>query len=272
MDYLNVFLVSMGGTATLLIVAGYLAKSYITFQLNKEMEDYKTKNNHDYNIKIEELKSKLQIITAQDIRKTEYQDVMKKYQGPLLHAAYDLQSRLYNILAQGFITKYYLQGNSGEKDYVVNNTVFVIAQYFAWVEIIRREIQFIEFNDITKTKEISRLRDNIYTLWQTNKFDDLFRIWAGEQRAIGELMIVGNNNQLGCIGYASFLAKLTNNKEPLFEKLQSDVKDLSTKVEDSFTRLTEIQHALIDTLAYLDPDYIRFPEECRSYIPNKATN
>lgn len=263
MDYINVFLVSVGGSASLLAIAGYAVKSYISFQLTKEMEAYKAKNNLD----IEEVKANLQVMVANDIKDREFQYVMKKYEGPLLYAVYDLQSRLYNIIEQGFITRFYLQGSDNEKDYVINNTVFVIAQYFAWVEIIRQEIQFIEFKDIKRTKEISRLRDRIYGLWQSSEFDDLFRIWAGEQRAIGELMIVERNNQLVCIGYSSFLTCLTNNNEPLLEKLKSDVKYLTNSEEESFSRLTEIQHTLIKTLNYLDPDNIRFPEECRSFVP-----
>ena len=83
-------------------------------------------------------------------------------------------------------------------------------------------------------------------------------------------MIEERNNHLNCIGYASFLKMLQNNQEPLFEKLQSDVIALSERVSDSYPRLTEIQHALIDILNYLDPEYIRFPKERRSYVPSNA--
>jgi len=270
MEFLDVFLVSIGGTATALLIAGFLSKSLLTHLFAKEMESYKSKINHENSVALEAIKAELQQSAKKEDRLVEYEKVMKRYQGPLLHAVYDLQSRLFNIIMQGLIEVYFINGKEHERDYVINNTVFVIAQYFAWTEIIRKEIQFIDFRSSEKTKKMSELRDNIYSLWQTDRFHDLFRIWAGEQRAIGELMIEERNNHLNCIGYASFLKKLQNNQEPLFAKLQSDVIALSESVSDSYPRLTEIQHALIDILNYLDPEYIRFPKECRSYVPSNA--
>ena len=267
MEYLDVFLVSIGGTATALLVVGYLSRSLISHLFNKEMEGYKARISLENNIALEEIKAELQRNAKGEDRTIEYEMIMKRYQGPLLHAVFDLQSRLYNIIVQGFVDVYYVHGNDSEKEYVVNNTVFVIAQYFAWTEIIRSEIQFMDFGDLNKTKGLSELRDNIYGLWQTDRFLDPFRVWAGEQRAIGELMIEEKNNQLTCIGYAAFLNKLKNNNEPLFEKLKFNVVSLSSSGSQPFSRLGGIQHALIDILDYLDPECIRFPKERRSYSP-----
>ncbi len=83
-------------------------------------------------------------------------------------------------------------------------------------------------------------------------------------------MIEEHNNHLSCIGYAGFLKKLQNKQEPLFAKLQSDVIALSEGGATNYPRLTEIQHALIDILNYLDPEYIRFPKERRSYVPSNT--
>lgn len=267
MEYLDVFLVSIGGTTTALLVVGFLSRSLIGHFFTKEMESYKSRLSRENSIELEAIKAELARSAKDDDRATAYEQVMQKYKGPLLHAVYDLQSRLYNILAKGFIQAYYTRGNDSEKAYVVNNTVFVVAQYFAWTEIIRREIQFIDFRDAADTKKLSLLRDSIYGLWQTDTFSDPFRVWAGEQRGIGELMIEDKNNQLTCIGYAAFLRRLENNDEPLFNTLQSTVESLSHSPVVSFPRLREIQHALIDILAYLDPDYIRFPSEHRQYAP-----
>jgi len=267
MEYLDVFLVSIGGTTTALLVIGFLSKSLVIHIFNREIERYKSQLNYENNIAIEKIKAELSRSAKNEDRTIEYELIMKRYKGPLLHAVYDLQSRLYNIIAQGFVNAYYIKGNDSERDYVVNNTVFVIAQYFAWTEIIRREIQFIDFQDSESTRKLSELRDNIYGLWQTDSFSDPFRIWAGEQRAIGELMIEDVNNHHSCIGYAAFLNKLQNNDEPLIKKLQTDVESLSKSGTDSFNRLRDIQHVLIDILDYLDPEYIRFPKDRRSYVP-----
>ena len=171
---------------------------------------------------------------------------------------------------QGLITVYLTNGKEHEREYVINNTVFVVAQYFAWVEIIRTEIQFIDFRSLENTKELSELQDHVYSLWQTDMYDDSFRIWAGEQRAIGELMIEKHNDKLTCIGYAGFLKKLQGNNEQLFLKLQADVAALSGNGTTFFPRLKAIHKVLIDTLYHLDPEYMRFPKDCRSYISSNA--
>lgn len=270
MEYLNVFLVSIGGSATVLLVVGFLSKSLIAHLFAKEMESYRQKLNYENSAALEAMKIELKQNVKNEDRVFEYEQVMKRYQGPLLHAVYDLQSRLYNIIVQDLVQAYLVNGNENEQEYVKKNTVFVIAQYFAWTEIIRKEIQFIDFRSSQNTKELSELRDNIYRLWQTDSFHDLFRIWAGEQRAIGELMIEHHNDRMSCIGYASFLKKLSSNHEPLFDKLQGDVVVLSKSGSNSYSRLAEIQHSLIDILNYLDPDYIRFPKERRNYVPVNA--
>ncbi|MCG8311863.1 MAG: hypothetical protein MI976_01490 [Pseudomonadales bacterium] len=265
MDIINVLLVAIGGTATALLAVGFLSKTLVSHLINKEMENHKAQLSHENNIALEEMKAALIRTAKNEDRTIEYELVMKRYKGPLLHAVYDLQSRLYNIIVQGLVNVYYTNGNDSEKEYVVNNTVFVIAQYFAWTEIIRREIQFIDFRDLRQTRELSELRDNVYGLWQTDGFDDPFRIWAGEQRAIGELMIENLNDRSSCIGYATFLKKLEDNTEPLFKKLQKDVESLAIAGTDSYPRLQAVQNALIDILDYLDPEYIRFPKDRRSY-------
>ncbi len=266
MEYLEVFLISIGGTTTALLIAGSLSRSLLTHFFAKEMESYKSKLNHENSVALEALKAELQQSAKTEDRLVEYDQVMKRYQGPLIHAVYDLQSRLFNILVRGFIAVYFVDGNDHERKYVVNNTVFVIAQYFAWTEIIRNEIQFLDFRSAAQTRNLSELRDNIYHLWQTDVFDDSFRIWAGEQRAIGELMIEERDKRLTCIGYAGFLKKLEDGREPLFTQLQADVVALTESGSASHPRLTEIQNSLIDLLKYLDPDYLRFPEKRRTYV------
>ena len=91
---------------------------------------------------------------------------------------------------------------------------FIVVQYFAWTEIIRNEIQYIDFQGSEKSKQMSQLRDKINSLWQTDRYRDSFRICAGKQRAIGEVMIEGCENRRDCIGYTRFLKRLQNKKEP----------------------------------------------------------
>ena len=134
-------------------------------------------------LKIDNEKSKA---TAQRERET------SNFKEPLARAAYDLQSRLLNILKQNLINVYFVNGNEREKKYVVNNTAFLIGQYMCWTEKVRREIQFIDLGSSEKTCELLTLQNRIYRAWGTDLQPKTFRIFAGEQRAIGEaLMKVG---------------------------------------------------------------------------------
>jgi len=114
---------------------------------------------------------------------------MSRFKEPLIKAAYDLQSRLYNILMMDLLGVYYKNGDSREKNYVLESTLFLFAQYFCWTEIIRKEIQFINLGEDHKTKKLSDLLNKISQTFLTDEYGKTLRIFAGEQRALGEIMI-----------------------------------------------------------------------------------
>jgi len=142
----------------------------------------------------------------------------------------------------------------------------LVAQYFAWTEIIRRDIQYIDLGQDKKARDLVRLQDDIYALFQTDEFDSMFRVFAGEQRAIGERMIRDGPRGPECVGYGAFLDQLAKAPDPLLEPVRQDVQTLSTKLEVARPRLVALQNALIDLLAVLDPDFIRFPAERRTKV------
>jgi len=196
-------------------------------------------------------------------RRVEFEATVARFRGPLLHAAFDLQSRLWNILRNSFIDSYYRNGTPRQQTYVVENTLFVIAQYFCWIEIIRREVQFVDIGD--ETAALSKLRNRIYYLWQTsNGMPDGFMAWAGEQRAIGELMIIERPNGPDCIGYAEFLAAREQGRLSLLDPLAADIERLPDDPDHGKVRLEAVQAELINLLALLDPDYTFFAEGHRT--------
>lgn len=69
--------------------------------------------------------------------------MMSQVRDPLLWAAFDLQSRIFNIVDQFFLRAYFLHGSEEERAYAKRSTVFVFAQYLAWMEIVRRRVQFL---------------------------------------------------------------------------------------------------------------------------------
>ena len=203
--------------------------------------------------------------------KLEAEQLARKFREPLAHAAYDLQSRIFNIVKIGFLDLYLKNGTSRTQLYAVKNTLFLIAQYFAWTELVRREIRYIDAGKDEETRRLARLRDDIYAIWQSNGYDPLFRIFAGEQRAIGERLMCEGPGGPRCMGYASFLDFCQQHPDSLLTALEAEITALGSSVERATPRLVALQHALIDLLTFLDPDAVRFPETTRTKLEMRHT-
>lgn len=194
------------------------------------------------------------------------QKEISKFSEPLARSAFDLQSRLYNILKQNLIEAYLVHGSDRERSYIAHNTVFLVGQYLCWTELTRNAIQFIDLGESNRTRELLLLQDTIYNLWGSDRQDPLFRIFAGEQRAIGEALIQTGAQGAECMGYGAFLKSFNKGENPLVDALRADVTSLSGDLSQASERLTNLQHALIDLLQMLDPEYLRFPRDRRLKI------
>ena len=147
---------------------------------------------------------------------------------------------------------------------MIDNTAFLIAQYLCWTEIIRRQVQFVNLEKDGETKRLQQLQGHIRGRWASDRLPPIFRIFAGEQSAIGEAVIQYDARGPECIGYGGFLKTLGSDKDVLIDALRQDVTLLVAQVALGRARLTEIQHALIDLIDMLDPNYFRFPKDRRS--------
>jgi outer membrane murein-binding lipoprotein Lpp len=216
------------------------------------------------------LNAKLQMERDQALARREAQTTLSKFRDPLMHASYDLQSRIFNILERGFLDRYYLRGSDREKGYALENTVFLVAQFLGWTEAIREEIQFVDLDGNEQTRQLRYLQDAIYTQMQTDRIDSGFRLFAGEQRAIGELMIKRDGGVCRSIGFAAF----TSSRDPAIDQwlnsVRDDIKATSSDIARSKERLTMMQHSLVDLLDFLDPECIRFPRDNRRKVSPDA--
>jgi phosphoglycerate-specific signal transduction histidine kinase len=217
-------------------------------------------------VKAAHVASQLESLRLAEQRRFEKENTIARYREPLAQAAYDLQSRIYNIVQRNFLQRYLTNGTDRERGYAINNTVFVLAQYFAWTEIVRSDIQFIDLGEDAQTRELRRLQDNIYAILQNDAGHPLLRVFAGEQRAVGERLVTRTRDRADCMGYGAFLDQLPAGKDPLLDALRDDVVQTSRNVGVATPRLVALQHALIDLLAYLDPDNVRFSEDRRSKV------
>lgn len=189
---------------------------------------------------------------------------IQAYSAPLAHAAFDLQSRLYNFLRKDFAEVSLKGDDEKSRSYAVENTAFLVAQYFCWSELARQQVHHIELENPEKTRELLRLQDRLHSEWGTDRYALAFRIFAGEQRAIGEALFVGTAGSIGCLGYGQFLKAFPTGENALIDAVRADVVALENGFEAARPRLTKVQHTLIELLDLLDPTSQRFRAESRS--------
>lgn len=218
-------------------------------------------------LRVKRVEAQLELQRAEAGRRAETEQTARRFREPLGRAAYELQSRIFNIIKGGFLSIYLEGGDDRTRSYAINHTLFVIAQYFAWTELIRREIQFIDLGADEETRQLAQLQHKIYSCWQTDKYDhSLLRVFGGEQHAIGERMIWEGPRGPQCMGFASFLDYLKGGPDPLICALKADVQSLGSCLEVALPRLTDLQHSLIDLVVFLDPEAVRFPKRNRTKI------
>lgn len=196
--------------------------------------------------------------------------LMSKYRNPLLRSATDLQSRLYNIHQQNFLKRFYHQSPSAQ-NYAINNTLYVVAEYFGWVEILRREVQFLDLGDLELNRRLSELLVNINQAFAHYKPKGAFQLHNGDQRAIGEIMTVPRpgSEMIGydCIGYATFVKKMGDPEfAGWFAKLKDDIDTMGNAPKIDAERLVLIHSKLIDLIDFLDPHCVRVPPKYRTRI------
>lgn len=209
---------------------------------------------------------------------------LRLYRDPLLRAAFDLQSRLYNIAARGFLSRYWIDGNEEQRFYARWSTLWLFGQYLGWVEILRREVQYLDLGSRTANRRLQRRLNEVSAALASDSRGgkDSFIIFRSDQRAIGEFMVVERPSQTehrpDCMGYSEFNETLaTLEAETASSRSASSAqtsvviswaerfaRDLEATAETSGAvglhhRLVGIQRRLIDLIDVLDADRLRYP-------------
>jgi hypothetical protein len=196
--------------------------------------------------------------------------VLDRYRGPLLDAAWDLGDRIDNIVARDFLSTYAFDDE--RRDVALQSTLFRAAQYFGWVEILRREIQLLRFEgsgDTWRTAYfISLVTRRFATDWydwdsahrQALAWNDEYdreqlpprhlMLWQEEQRGIGERMI-DDNATVRCLGYASFIEDYDRRFDGLLARFRAHLE--MPGVQNSL-RLVEVRDALARLVQQLDEE------------------
>jgi hypothetical protein len=179
------------------------------------------------------------------------EDVLKRYREPLAAAAFDLQSRLYNILELDFMGLW--GGSHARAEDAIRTTLFRLAQYFGWTEILRRNIQFLSFPEAAETRRVTQLQQQITRSFLTHEPGEALMIWSDEQRAIGERMIVEEHGDVLCMGFAGFRDACDGPFSTWCERLKDEIGEPSAQ-----ERMREVQNRLCDLVRTLDPGELRY--------------
>lgn len=210
------------------------------------------------------------------LRTMEKRNLMESYGASLAWAAYDLQTRLYNVLnghrldnspgpGRGFLTVCLTHGTPREADYVRRSTVFVLAEYLGWVEILRRDVQFLDLGrSRTNRAVMTKISEIGHALGRMSQDSNALRLFRTHQRAVGELLVhaEGEPGRRRCLGFAEFCHRLDADEafHQWFRPLLADVDELAADAGPSVPRLETLQKLLIELIDLLDPKGERFPQ------------
>jgi hypothetical protein len=226
------------------IVAAAIS-AYVAIRQSR-MDERLTRLNHD-------LDAELHRRDALFDRGLAAEDVLTRYREPLAAAAYDLQSRLYNILRLDFLGLY--GGDDPRAAEALMTTLFRFAQYFGWTEILRGDIQFLSFPEADETRRVADLQWRVSQCFLTHGYGRAMMIWGDEQRALGEQMIVEQYGKVLCMGYAGFREQCATTFAGWLERVRAELGDDTAR-----QRLLDAQHALCELVESLDEKRVRYTQ------------
>jgi hypothetical protein len=213
-----------------------------------------------------QLQNNLATRREQASRKSALHDATERYRSPLLRAAIDLDGRLYSIVQLDFMKRHLTSKEPSEREYATTSTIFRLAEYFGWVEVLRRGVQFLDLGDEVRSQELTRLLHEVSLCFaNSHEFPDAaLRIFRDEQRAIGELMldpVHGDPRGYQCIGYAAFSTKLSADPSFVrwFARLGEQIRVMADSPPEFLDRLVQLHESLTLLLDFLNPGGVRYP-------------
>jgi hypothetical protein len=198
-------------------------------------------------------------------RKERIREEVLRWANPILGSVKGLTSRLANILDQGLHVALDPEADEGwpvdenwaiDRDYALESTLFVFAEYFAWVQLLHERMSFELFAS-------QRTKDEFFAaIWKVSGALSHWpkppvhgagrdtQVFVLQQRAIGELLIVREGDAPRVLAYPDFLAARKSDarfKETLapLEALLSGLKKKPKKTK-RWQRLENTRGALVE--------------------------
>jgi hypothetical protein len=191
-------------------------------------------------------------------------EVVARQLDPLLKAADELQAKLRSLAEEDFAEfRHMPDAELGAADLVnLCSTLYLIAQFWGRLEILRRESFHVE---LSRNRQGKMLQDFLRCL-ESKRVRLVDRAW---QRAIGESVITIDKPDFGVLSFRSFVEQYETSERlrAWMQPLQDILRE--TKYRRSRQRILQygvIMHALIDTL---DPKH--YTTKYRPAYPNKLS-
>jgi len=176
---------------------------------------------------------------------------LDRYRGPLLDAAWQFGDRVDNIRNGGFLN--YLSPGSGREQDAKLSTLFRVAYYFGWREVVRTEVQLLRFENEDDTRLVAGFLADVARVFAVDQLDGArAMLWADEQRGIGELMIEQRADGSSVVrGHAAFHRDYQEVFASWMERLAGDLFSPAALESD---RLRLLQWALFGLVQRLDEE------------------
>ena len=211
-------------------------------------------------------------------RKNERMRLAALYVNPFLSACEDLQSRIYNILELGGLSK--LQKRYPDGAYA-EETLYLIVRYFGWLAAVHRYSPYSQDPVVTRLAEAVR---NAFATSDAAFPVGPFNFFHPEQKALGKIVMNRQEGQHGAeldtISYYEFKERLASSPLSDSASVQQSLAALHN-AEDAESllgreRLEKAQHYLVDLLCYLEGQegYSLFPGERKkcAYRPERSAS
>lgn len=227
------------------------------------------------------------------------QDARRKaYAEPLAMAAHDLQARLYAIAESELLQRAFSRAESSHKEetrvweraYAVDYTCYLIAQFLAWLEIVRQEEPRLALPGEEERKRFRKCVDEAQYAMRKAGDSDLLWIYQGVMRAIGEVMIVGDELGDGHpdknaqelveaggkrrsrpLGFAAFMHRKAGDEsfQRWFQRLEDDlvyIGEHQDLTRPQMHRIARLQDAVLKLVEFLDEEVQAIPNASKVRI------
>ena len=202
-----------------------------------------------------------------DARKAEQQRIREevlRWANPVLGAVDGLESRLGNILHDDLDLALRKHRDARpvdpdwavSYDYVLPTTLFLFANYFAWIRLMQEKLSFELF-------ESKQVEERFFgAMWRVSKTLGDWRrgeiggagrdtqVFALQQRAIGEALIQRDTEDPRPMTIPEFLSAYNNKKEPTFNATLEPLRELVDGLERGTKRWARLSLTLTELQAF----------------------